>query len=47
MKEWPNSSALNVFLLLKYFKRTRRWLKKKISVKRLYKRKRLLIRGKR
>jgi hypothetical protein len=47
MKEWPNSSASSVSLLLKHFKRTRRWLKKRISVKRLCRRKRLPIRGKR
>jgi hypothetical protein len=47
MKGWLNSSALSVSLLPKHFKRTRRWLKKRISVKRLYRRKRLPIRDKR
>jgi hypothetical protein len=47
MKGWPNSSAPSVSLLLKHFKRIRRWLKKRISVKRLYRRNRLPVRGKR
>jgi hypothetical protein len=47
MKGWPNSSAPSVSLLLKHFKRIKRWLKKRISVQRLYRRKRLPIRGKR
>jgi hypothetical protein len=47
MKGWPNSLAPSVSLLLKHFKRIRRWLKKRISVKRLYRRKRLPVRGKR
>jgi hypothetical protein len=44
---WPNSSALSVSLLLKHFKRTRRQLKTKKSVRGLYRRKRLLLRDKR
>jgi hypothetical protein len=36
-----------VSLLLKHFKRIRRGKKKKISVKRLFRRKRLPVRGKR
>jgi hypothetical protein len=47
IKGYPNSSAPSVSLLLKHFKRTRRWLKKRISVQRLYRRKRLPVRGKR
>jgi hypothetical protein len=47
MKGWLNSLASSVFLLPKHFKRIRRWLKKRISVKRLYRRKRLPIKGKR
>jgi hypothetical protein len=46
-KRYPNSSAPSVFLLLKHFKRIRRKQKKKISVRRLYRRKRLPVRGKR
>jgi hypothetical protein len=43
----PNFSALSVFLLPRHFKRVRRRRKKKISVKRLNKRKRLLVGGNR
>jgi hypothetical protein len=42
--ECPNFSALSVSLLLRHFKRVRKRRKKKISIKRLNKRKRLLIR---
>jgi hypothetical protein len=47
MKRYPNSSAPNVSLLLKHFKRTRRKQKKKISVRRLYRKKTLPVRDKR
>jgi hypothetical protein len=47
MKGYPNSSAPSVSLLLKHFKRTRRKQKKKTSARRLYRRKRLPVRGKR
>jgi hypothetical protein len=46
-KRWPNSSAPSVSLLLKHFKRTRRQLKTKKSVRGLCRRKRLLPRDKR
>jgi hypothetical protein len=47
MKGYPNSSAPSVSLLLKHFKRIRRKQKKKTSARRLYRRKRLPVRGKR
>jgi hypothetical protein len=48
MKGYPNSSAPSVSLLLKHFKRIRRKKKKKkISARRLCRRKRLPVRGKR
>jgi hypothetical protein len=47
IKGCPNSLAPSVSLLLKHFKRRRRWQKKKTSARGLYRRKRLPIRGKR
>jgi hypothetical protein len=41
-----NSLAYNTFLLLRHFKRVNRRQKRRISVKRLYKGKRLPLRGK-